>query len=229
MQTNCYSKMVSIRLIIFDIDGTLYCSRKYEVELGKTIIELISKILGISFEEAKKRLEAEKKYSLTVSSSITKLGIDRRYFYSLLAERIEPSLFISPDTTLAEKIKSLRNRGLQVAAHTNSGTQLARKVLYAIGLCPEDFDILVTSDEAEPKPNPDGYILITQKLRIPPNEAVYIGDRPIVELRTAKTLGMTTILISSRGSRWADYTVPTIHEALELINKLTSNHSNRRS
>lgn len=214
--------MSKIRLIIFDIDGTLYSSSEYEVELGKTIVKLIAEILGISFEEAKELLETKKKSSLTVSSSITKLGIDRSHFYSLLAQRIEPSRFITPEPDLVEKIRSLRGKGLKLAAHTNSGTQLAKKVLNAMGLSPEDFDVLVSSDEAEPKPAPDGYVLIIKKLGIAPDETIYVGDRPIVELRTAKRLGMITILIGTQRSRWADYTASTIHEALELINRLAS-------
>lgn len=217
--------MGRIKLIIFDIDGTLYFSREYEAELGKTIVNLIGEILGISFEEAKRLLEAEKKSSLTVSSSITRLGIDRRQFYSQLAEKIDPSKFITPEYAIAKKIRILRAKGLKVAAHTNSGTQLAKKVLNAIGLQPEDFDIVLTSDEAEPKPDPAGYVLITNKLGVAPDEAIYVGDRAIVELKTAKMLGMTTILIGNRKSIWADYTVSTIHEALELIDTLLSGES----
>ena len=213
-------EMGRIKLVIFDIDGTLYESREYEVELGRTIVNLIGEMLGISAEEARRLLESEKKTLLTVSSSITRLGLDRRQFYSLLAERIEPSSFIAPDPLIVEEIRSLRASGVKVAAHTNSGTLLASKVLNALGLKTEDFDIVMTSDEAEPKPAPDGYIRITERAGVSPSEAVYVGDRPLVELRTAKTLGMTTIMVGQRRSTWADYSVSTIHEALKLINRL---------
>ena len=213
-------EMGRIKLVIFDIDGTLYESREYEVELGRTIVSLVGEMLGLGVEETRRRLESEKKTSLTVSSSINKLGLDRRKFYDLLAERIEPSRFIAPDPTVVDEIRSLRAAGVKVAAHTNSGVLLAGKVLKALGLKLEDFDVVMTSDEAEPKPAPDGYIKITERAGVSPSETVYVGDRPLVELRTAKTLGMTTILVGQRRSSWADYSVGTIHEALKIINML---------
>jgi len=212
--------MGKIRLVIFDIDGTLYESKEYEKELGKTIVSLVAELLGVSVEEARRRLEVEKRSSLTVSSSIVKLGIDRKYFYSLLAERVEPSRFISPDPVLAEQIRSLRIRGVKVAAHTNSGTTLASKVLRTIGLKLEDFDVVISSDEAEPKPAPEGYMMINERMGVLPEETIYVGDRPIVELKTAKLLGMTTILVGQRRSVWADHSVNTIHDALKLIDRL---------
>jgi len=212
--------MGKIKLVIFDIDGTLYESREYEVELGRTIVSLVGEMLGISTDDARQRLESEKKTSLTVSSSIARLGIDRRRFYTLLAERIEPSRFIAPDPLVAEMVRTLRLAGVKVAAHTNSGALLAGKVLDALGLKPEDFDVVMTSDEAEPKPAPDGYVKITERAGVSLSEAVYVGDRPLVELRTAKTLGMKTILVGQRRSIWADYPASTIHEALKIINKL---------
>ncbi len=215
--------MGKIKLVIFDIDGTLYESKEYERELGKAIVSLIGEMLGISADEARRRLESEKRCSLTVSSSITRLGLNRKHFYSLLAERIDPSRFINRDPIVVEQIRSLRTRGVRVAAHTNSGTILTSKVLDAIGLKIKDFDFVMTSDEAEPKPAPDGYLRIVDRASVSPEETIYVGDRPLVELKTAKILGMTTILVGQRRSNWADYSVNTIHEALKLINRLILN------
>ncbi len=214
--------MSKIRLVIFDIDGTLYSSKEYEIELGRIIVELIGEILKISFEEARHRLEKEKRLWLTVSSSLPRLGIDRRYFYSLLAERVNPSRYINPNPSIIEHIKFLRSRDVKVAVHTNSDTLLADKVLRAIGLKLGDFDVVMTIDSAEPKPDPDGYIKIINRVGVGPEETIYLGDRVLVELKTAKMLGMITVLVGRKIKRsvWVDYVVDNINDALELVKKL---------
>lgn len=209
-----------IKIVIFDIDGTLYSSRSYEASLEDAIINIVGVKLGVSREEALRRLREAKRRRMTVSYSIEELGLDRHAFYRELARRVDPSLHISPRPALREGLSILRARGVKVAAHTNSGRELALKVLSSLGLEESDFDLLITSDEADPKPSPSGYSLILERLGCRPSEAVYVGDRPVVELRPAKLMGMRTIQVGGVPSPWMDLHAGDVDDALKILLRL---------
>ena len=82
---------------------------------------------------------------------------------------------------------------------------------------------MLTSFEAEPKPSLDGYIELIKRLGVDPSEALYIGDRPLVELRPAKELGLRTMQIGGQKSAWADYYAEDIEDAMRSIIQMINN------
>ncbi|PUA34087.1 MAG: hypothetical protein B9J98_01525 [Candidatus Terraquivivens tikiterensis] len=206
------------KLIIFDIDGTLYRSDEYEKELHRKIVELLAERLGCSSEEAKAKLRMLRREVASISWCLIKLGINLREFYAELAKRVNPSDYITEAKEVRDLLRKLKESGFKLAAHTNSGKALALKVLGALGIEPSTFDIIVTSDEAEPKPSRDGYLKILRLARMTAGEAVYVGDRYEVDLKTAKELGIKTIMVGKGGtSRDVDFQVENILEVEGLI------------
>ena len=163
------------KVVIFDIDGTLYRSREYEDYLSDKINEVLAELLGVSKEEAGRRLLEKKKMFKTVSRSVEALGVNRRVLFNRLAERMEVEKYIHRRPDLAQALRRLRETGVKVVLHTNSGRRLAERILSSLGVDDTCYDLLVTSDEAEPKPSRDGYRYILEKTGARPEEALYVG------------------------------------------------------
>ena len=183
------------KVVIFDIDGTLYRSREYEEYLSDKINEVLAELLGVSKEEAGRRLLEKKKMFKTVSRSVEALGVNRRVLFNRLAERMEVEKYIHRRPDLAQALRRLRGIGVKVVLHTNSGRRLAERILSSLGVDDTCYDLLVTSDEAEPKPSRDGYRYILEKTGASPEEVLYVGDRYEVEVKPAEELGMKTVMI----------------------------------
>ncbi|BAJ51310.1 HAD-superfamily hydrolase [Candidatus Caldarchaeum subterraneum] len=206
-----------MKAIFLDIDGTLYRSSDYEQHLLTSAVTVIAECLGVDKAEAFKKLYQTKKIHKTVSKSVEVLGIDRRKFYSLLAEKVQPCRFLAPDASLKRFFAEVRDRKLFVGLHTNSGKKLALKVLGCLGVDDGCYDALVTSDDAEPKPSLEGFRLLLSMADASPEEALYVGDRCEVELEPAKRLGMRTAEIHTRGCPYADIHLNSLQELLNLI------------
>ncbi len=210
------------RLVILDLDGTLYSSQSYVEELGGAVVRVVAEMLGVGPEEAYRRLRDAKERAITTSASLGLLGISRQRFYDRLAELVEPSRHIRPSGELEGRVRRLKARGLLVALHTNAGRRLASKVLDALALPPSLFDYIVTCEDADPKPSPAGYERIVAAAGCIPEQCIYVGDRAVAELRTAKIMGMFTVKVGGKPSLWADTHAKSIIEALELVEGLVA-------
>jgi len=208
------------RLVALDMDGTLYFSRGYVEELERAIVVLVAEMLGLSMEDAARRLMEAKTRALTTSASLGLLGIRRSEFYERLSQMVNPASHIKPRPGLEDRLRRIKACGVKIALHTNAGRPLARKVLSALDIKPSLFDFIVTSDDAEPKPSPQGYELLLLSAGCRAEQCIYVGDRALAELRTAKMMGMFTVKVGGRESIWADLHAVDIVEALELIEKL---------
>jgi putative hydrolase of the HAD superfamily len=208
--------------VLFDLDGTLYDSPAYTERVEKEIISIVSRRLGISREQARAELGQRRKKLLTLTRTLESLGIDREHFFRELAERIDPTEYIAEDLIVREIIVSLRGRGIRVGLVSNSGRVLVEKVLRAIGLEMDSFDVVVTSSESEPKPSPQPFLLALSRLGVDRSRAMYVGDRDEAELRPAKELGIKTILLDRTGvqeSRWADHVIRTIGDVPSISDR----------
>lgn len=206
-----------MKAIFFDVDGTLYRSKDYEEHLLYEVVNVVAEFLGIRRGEAFRRLMEVKKVVKTVSRSVEVLQIDRKAFYAKLAERVKPEKYIRSSSEVVDLLKALRGRGLFVGLHTNSGSLLARKVLRCLGVSEECYDLLVTSDDAEPKPSPDGFQILLKVSGARADESLYVGDRCEVELEPAKKLGMKTAAIHIAECPFADFFLERISDVVKLF------------
>ena len=212
--------LVKLRAVVFDLDGTFYRSDKYILHVRRCMDEVLAEFLGVGVEEAHRRLEEAKATLMTISASVEYLGMDRRIFYKRLAERVHPRLYIPRRPELREMLGELRSMRLRIGVHTNSGRPLAEKVLDALGLTINDFDACITSDDAEPKPSPQGYMRFLEIFDVDACEVVYVGDRWKVEVEPAKKLGMKTILVSPKLVGEPDVHVRDVMEVPKAVRSL---------
>jgi putative hydrolase of the HAD superfamily len=207
------------KCILLDLDGTLYESPEYSERLEVELVKYVSETLGLTEDQAKVILQQRRGQFGTLTRAVESLEIDRERLFQAIADRLDPCLFLSKDLTLQHLIGELRGVGFKVALVSNSGRPLVKKILAAIGLELQMFDVVVTSSEAEPKPSPQPFLLAMKEVGCDISHTMYVGDRDEAELRPAKELGIRTVLIDRTGaarSRWADFTIRDISEVAEV-------------
>ena len=212
--------MLHVCCVLFDLDGTLYESPEYSDRLETEIVRFVSEKLGLSESETKVLLDQRRKQLGTLTRAIQSLDIDRNAFFNAMAARIEPSLHIHRDPMVRSLLETLRQRGFQVGLVSNSGRPLVRKILAAIGLKEDLFEVIVTSTEAEPKPSPQPFQLATEKLASAVEKIVYVGDREEAEIRPARHFGLKTILLDRAGAAQdtsADLVIRNLPEVLNVL------------
>lgn len=214
-------KPLRVRCVLFDLDGTLYESREYSKRLEEEIVRFVSEELHLDEQTAKSILDDRRKKIGTLTRTIESLGIDRKSFYQTIAERIEPRQYISPNNRTRNVIKELRKEGLRIGLVSNSGRELVNKILSALELRIDWFDVIVTSTEVEPKPSAEPFLLALRQIGCSKVNAVYVGDREEAEIRPARQLGLKTVLVSKDGepSSWADVVVREVSELRDVLRR----------
>ena len=182
--------------MLFDLDGTLYDSPEYNRYFDSEMMNIVANFLKVQSSEASRILTLRRKEIGTLTGAMESLGIDRQMFHVLVAERIQPSLYLKPDKSVGEVIRNLRDRGFKVGLVTNSGHDLVVKILDALNLENKYFDVIVTGTDVKPKPSQEPFLLALRRLACKINETVYVGDREEAEIRPAHDLGLKTVLIS---------------------------------
>jgi HAD superfamily hydrolase (TIGR01509 family) len=181
---------MSIKAIIFDVDGVIFDSERIHVEAWH-------RVFG--------------KRGITLDGKVYAAGVgveDGKFLTALQKQGVIPST-LSPDALIAEKLPAL----LEIAEHGASFLPGMKKFLYALSKrytlaaasnSYEDFVmrliekggigdlfacILTRKDAKNPKPAPDIYLLCAARLGVKPKECCVVEDSP-VGIKAAKAAGM---------------------------------------
>src|SRR5208337_3566016 len=158
----------------------------------------------------------------TLTRAMESLGINRLEFHRLVAKHVDPTRFLSKDQTLTELLSRLKARGFRIALVSNSGHDLVVRILNALGLKADLFDLVVTGSEVEPKPSHQPFLAALKKLGCEKPSTVYVGDRENAEILPAHEIGLKTILIDRTHdknfvSKCADATIQDLSELESVI------------
>lgn len=89
---------------------------------------------------------------------------------------------------IIDLLNQLKSRNMKLGVFSNKADELTKEIVQE--LMPNYFDIVMgLSTEAHKKPNPVGALHISEKLNIPPENMLYIGDTDI-DMQTANNSGM---------------------------------------
>jgi HAD superfamily hydrolase (TIGR01509 family) len=171
--------------VVFDQDGTLIntfipAMHAYSVTVGReiTLVEL---------EPVAHLGAARNLVSALLGHEATDAEDD--VFHDALAEEVAR---IEPYPGIVELLRALRGAGVATAVATNSDARSAAVVLGAHGLDPL-FDTVVTVDLVSgPKPNPEMIHLTLERLGLPADRVVFVGDSPgdMIAARAAGVLAV---------------------------------------
>src|SRR5277367_4496742 len=178
-----------IKLIVFDLDGTLIDSRKdltnsinamlSEFERQPLPEEIISEYIGDGAGMLVRRALGDPDDEKFVESALTSF-LNHYREHKLDYTYVYDGVFESLDTLKA---------GRQMAVLTNKPVVPAKAICDALGLSPYFFRIYGGNSFATKKPDPEGLTTLIREAGVLPEETVMVGDSDvdILTARRAKT------------------------------------------
>lgn len=206
------------KVMVFDIDNTLYpkgCGL-YE-DLLERIGLFLQKSLGLTREEA---IKLRRVYYLRYGTTL--MGIKKEHpeidveDYINFVYVYNPKDFMKNDGRLAEVLSRIRNKKI---IFTDGPKEHALKIMKFLNIT-RLFDYIsdIRSRDYLSKPREECFRKFFEETKIKPEDAILIEDSK-KNLKVAKKLGMTTVLISQEKEKpqYVDFVITDVSE-LEKLN-----------
>jgi phosphoglycolate phosphatase/putative hydrolase of the HAD superfamily len=190
-----------VRALVLDFDSTLYTNPVYASFQNDVLIERLARERGESFDAMKAKIGKLREKRVAAGEGATSLGnlfrdfgIDIPTSVRWREELIDPGRWLSKDPALDEALTLLARRFV-LGLVTNNPASVGRKGLAALGVEDRFACVVGLDDTGQSKPDPAPFGLVSERLGVPPEECVSIGDRYDVDLAPALALGMGAILV----------------------------------
>jgi len=191
-----------MKAVIFDLDGVLVDACEWHrIALNEALKEVCK--YEISLEEHYKEYNGLPTKTKLKKLADTKIINNELELFNRIEElkqiktidAINQHAFIRNEKD--ELMKFLRSKNIKIVCYTNSIRKTANLMLEKTGIL-NYFDFVVTNqDVANPKPNPEGYILSMKKLDIIPDEVIIIEDSDN-GFKAAKSSGANVIRVKNQ-------------------------------
>ena len=190
----------NIKVIIFDLDDTLYdCSGTLVVRGRRQVAKTIAKLINCSEEEAYSlQLEMEEKYGVKANiyeKIVSHYHLPGTYAQELLEDFVHiniSNITVFPD--VMDTVIQLKARGYRVALVTSGDKEIQRKKIDVLGLNNRYFDDIVITDRNKGQSKKACFQEIMKRYDLQPKEFVCVGDKIDDELAASKSLGMFTVM-----------------------------------
>lgn len=212
--------MKTIKLIIFDLDGTLIDSLDDLTDATNHMLTSLGrkpvgrdKVRGYVGQGARRL--AEKAMPDAAPEEIERGLVE---FLAFNEQHIVDKTRLYPG--VMETLAALRDAGMTLAVVSNKNVALCRKVLSTLGA--EDFFAAVVGADSLPlrKPSPEPLLKVLREFGVAAEQAVMVGDS-INDIAAGKAAAMVTIGCSYGYGDMAeiadaDYRIDAVPELLEL-------------
>jgi len=207
-----------IRYLIFDLDDTLYPRGSGVMEqIRRLILRYMMERLGMSAEEARvlrKRYLAE--YGTTMAGLLRHQHIDPEDYLEYVHD-FPVHRYLRANGELDGVLGAIP---LQKAIWTNATRAHAQRVLNALGIRHHFSRIVDVRDmNYISKPAPEVYHRLLKLLRADGPECILVEDS-VRNLRPAKVLGMTTVLVDGEDDEDVDFSIGRIEEIGNVVRRL---------
>lgn len=185
---------MAIRLVVFDLDGTLIDSRRdlsdsvnaLLVELGAAPLDLdaVTAMVGEGAAVLVRRALVASGLPADTSGALAR-------FLAHYDERL--TVHTKPYPRIPEALEELQSHGLALAVLTNKPQRASGAILERLDLSRWFFQVIGGDTEAGRKPDPAGLLRIAKTAKAAPFETLLVGDSSI-DLRTAHRAGSAICL-----------------------------------
>lgn len=209
------------RVWLFDLDNTLHDANPHIFpHINRSMREYIERHLGVSEAEATRiRQGYWERYGATLLGLVRHHGTDPRHFLHETHQFDDLSRMVVFDHAVRAMLRRLPGRKI---VFSNAPARYTAAVLEIAGIrrC---FDAVwpVERLRFQPKPQPGGFRRLLQAERLNPADCIMVEDCA-ANLRTAKRLGMHTVLVSRspRVPAWVDLRLQSVLDLPRHLGKL---------
>lgn len=189
---------MAYRAIIFDLDGTVTkpvidfpaMKRELGIRPDQFILEHIDSLQGEDLEQANRILE---KYELKAANSA------------------------QPNDYFPQVWDFIQQKGMKTALLTRNSRRAVDITLQRLGI---SFDVIITREDALPKPSPQPVLLISQLLAIEPKDIILVGDFKF-DVICGKRAGVITVLLTNGKALSeevdSDYIIHSLKELIPIL------------
>lgn len=200
--------------IIFDLDETLYAPETgLLAHIDRRIDQYLTKKLMLDGERITSlRKYYSQRFGTTLRGVKELHGIDPDEYCSY-AYAVDHGQFLTPDEDLGQMLRQIP--AVKVI-FSNSPVVHVEGVLRALGIR-DCFRALydIGFSNYLGKPDADAYRLVLNSLKVKGEECLFVDDQP-ANLKTAKRLGMTTVLIGPEKKGEADFRIASVRQLPEV-------------
>lgn len=191
------------KLVIFDMDGTLYDLQDVVGMNYRMAVEFYSTACGLSREEAESVLAANSilpyvsENARSATEFFSKSGLDLAAWQEFRESHFDVCQIEMHKAADAQSVRAFRWQDKLVLLTSNSMRNV-QKVLERIRLSTEDFDRIVCSDHNYPYPifnKQTAMAYIMEIFEVEPVECISIGDRFQTDIAPMLALGGAGILV----------------------------------
>lgn len=178
---------MKIEAIIFDLDGTLADTIPLTVH---SLRETAQCYTGHTYSDE----EILREFGPIDTDIVYKLtGV--RESVDAYVEHFEKNFhtFIQPIPGMNELLQGIRNKSIKTGIFTGRSERVTRVILKELGL-EQYFDEIIPGDmTTRCKPDPEGILIMLERLQVPATHALYVGDFG-VDIEASKAAGTRAIL-----------------------------------
>jgi putative hydrolase of the HAD superfamily len=207
-----------MEFIIFDLDNTLYARDSGVMEeMGRRIQAWLCDRLDLTWQEAGQlRRDYLHRYGTTMGGLMAEHDMEVSDYLDFVHDiRIED--YVQPHPALEEMLEAIP---LRKALYTNATSDYGRRMLQALGVVVQ-FERIIGIEEVglRNKFNRDAYERMLTLLGTEGTACIMVEDSAR-NLRPAKELGLTTILVDAEADEYVDFAVESVLEVGRVVDRL---------
>lgn len=206
-----------IQALGWDLDGTLYPPNPaLTALLHAREQEAVAKRMGWSRERTEREYARRYRELGSNTKTMISFGIDGVDFFTRFWDGVDLPVYLMKDERLPTLFEDLGGWRHFLISNSNRADQIERK-LSLLGLDPGVFElVLSTVDIGAVKPDPKPFLVALEKLGLPPQQCLFVGDRESTDILGARGVGMRTCMVWGK-SRHAEISLPTVYDVGRLF------------
>ncbi len=208
-----------LRWAVIDLDGTLVQNPEFYRAYGKKLMETVQKVFQVGQNETRTLLDdARKKYDGAGEMLLFERGNAARMAWYRAILEVDPGQYLHLDPALVE---ALTQWDVGKVLLTNAPSAQVKRIFSVIGLPLHLFALCVAwkADTQPPKFSPSWFADLLQRLQVPADTVVVIGDNERTDLEQARLLGAKTGFIGKDPRKDADWNAGSVTELISQIAK----------